>query len=157
MRKRLGMIGLSAAVLGALLTGCQGQNDSADAPPPATGSPDRPVSDRPDEPDDNTGDDTGDDVDDDLPPGNRGVVSGRVRTPTGAPVVNATIRVRSLDTPPVPVPELVVTTDDDGYFRWRLAPGRYEVTVVSADGAPRVTTTADVRVGRESTLHLTVR
>ncbi|OZV81082.1 hypothetical protein CA850_13165 [Micromonospora echinospora] len=158
MRKRLGMIGLSVAVLGVLLTGCQGQDDSADAPPPATGSPDLPVSDRPDEPDDDTGDNTGDDVDDDLPPGNRGVVSGRVRTPTGAPVVNATVRVRSLDTPPVPVPELVVTTDDDGYFRWQLAPGRYEVSVVPADGASPVAAPAvEVRAGAQRRVEITVR
>jgi hypothetical protein len=154
MRKSLGPLGLSLVVLGVLLTGCQGDTGPVGAPAPATGSPDQPVSDRPDEPDD---DDTSPDMDDDLP-GNRGVVSGRVRTPTGAAVVNAAVRVRSLDTPPVPVPELVVTTDEDGYFRWQLAPGRYEVSVAPANGTPPVTAPAvDVRSGAERTITITVR
>ncbi|MFI6822493.1 carboxypeptidase-like regulatory domain-containing protein [Micromonospora sp. NPDC050187] len=154
MRTRLGTLGLAVVVLGALLTGCQGRTDSADAPPPATGTPDRPVSDRPDKPDD----DTDSDADDDLPPGNRGVVTGRVRTPSGAPVVDATVRVRSLDTPPVPVPELVVTSDDDGYFRWQLAPGRYEVSVVPANGTSPVAAPAvEVRASARHTVDITVR
>jgi hypothetical protein len=68
------------------------------------------------------------------------------------------VQVRSLDTPPVPVPELVVTTDDGGWFRWLLAPGRYEVTVVPADGTPPVTAPAvEVRAEREQEIEITVR
>ncbi|SCL19062.1 Carboxypeptidase regulatory-like domain-containing protein [Micromonospora pallida] len=153
MRKHLGPLGLSLVVLGALLTGCQGDTGPTGTPAPATGSPNQPVSDRPNEPDD----DPSPDLDDDLP-GNRGVVSGRVRTPSGAAVVGAAVRVRSLDTPPVPVPELVVTTDDDGYFRWQLAPGRYEVSVAPADGSAPITASAvDVRAGAERTIDITVR
>ncbi|BCL12819.1 carboxypeptidase-like regulatory domain-containing protein [Micromonospora sagamiensis] len=154
MRTRLRPLGLSLVALGALLAGCQGDAGPVDTPAPATGSPSQPVSDRPDEPDD----DTRPEADDDDRPGRRGVVSGRVRTPSGAPVVDAVIRVRSLDTPPVPVPEVVVTTDEDGYFRWQLAPGRYEVDVVPADGSPPVTAPAvDVRSGAQRRVDITVR
>ncbi|WBB80125.1 carboxypeptidase-like regulatory domain-containing protein [Micromonospora sp. WMMD882] len=146
--RTLGALGLSLVVLGAL-AGCQQQTGSAPGGPiAATSGAQRPVSDQPDET-----------VPGDAAlPADRGVVTGRVRTLTGGPVVDAAVAVRSLDTPPVPVPELVVTTDEAGWFRWLLTPGRYELTVTPTDGARPVTVSAvDVRAGTERTVDVTVR
>lgn len=147
MGARSGTVTLALFVVGALVAGCQQYADPVGAPS-TTAGPQRRVSDDPYRisPPAETGTTSG-----------RGVVTGRVRTMTGAPVVNATVQVRSLDTPPVPVPELVVVTDDGGWFTWPLAPGRYEVTVRPPDDLPPVTApVVDVRAGLERELDLTV-
>lgn len=77
--------------------------------------------------------------DDNPPPPRAGPVSigvaGQVRARTGTPLRGVVVLVRSLDTPPPPIPDIANATDADGRYRWNLSPGRYELTFVR-DGTP---------------------
>ncbi|MFD0200747.1 MULTISPECIES: carboxypeptidase-like regulatory domain-containing protein [Saccharothrix] len=55
-------------------------------------------------------------------------VTGVVTDSAGLPVSDALVQPRSLDTPPHPVPELAVLSDQQGRYTWHLTPGRYEFT-----------------------------
>jgi len=64
---------------------------------------------------------------------NRGIVEGTVTDPAGAAIVNASVKVTSLDTG---VP-FATKTNDTGYYRAvDLVPGRYRVHIESAGFAP---------------------
>lgn len=80
----------------------------------------------------------------------RGVVSGRVLTAGAVPVSGAVVQPRSLDVPAKPVPELVVVTDANGAFEWRLEPGRYELVVNPPPGSSAGFTRQTVTVARGS-------
>lgn len=56
-------------------------------------------------------------------------VSGKVSSATYGPIVGAGVVPKSLDDPPAAVPELWVSTDQDGGYEWSLPPGRYALTV----------------------------
>ncbi|MGW4463864.1 carboxypeptidase-like regulatory domain-containing protein [Micromonospora sp. NPDC004704] len=89
----------------------------------------------------------------------RGMVTGTVIRPDGAPVPGVGVEVRSADNPAKPVPELVVTTDAKGVFQWSLEPGRYEFhirtggTSIRGRSAPQPAT---VTVGQTSTVNFTL-
>ena len=84
----------------------------------------------------------------------RGDVTGTVRTATGEPVAGVAILPRSVERPARPVPELLVATDRDGRYRWRLDPGRYELVArrsgpePSTVSAPRPVTVVAGRTER---------
>jgi hypothetical protein len=96
-------------------------------------------------------------VSDDDPPGPggtpvMGTVAGAVTRPDGSPVADAGVVVRSLEDPPVAVPEIGVRTGADGRYEWSLRPGRYEVTAVA--GTATTAATATVQAGRGAALDL---
>jgi Carboxypeptidase regulatory-like domain len=62
------------------------------------------------------------------------VVEGVVTDAQGGAVVGATVQARPLPGSP-PVPDLVVTTDESGHYRWALPPGDYELVATTPDGA----------------------
>ncbi len=72
-------------------------------------------------------------------------VHGHVQTPSGNPVVDASILVKSLDQPAPAVPEMAMITDSNGNFNWPLPRGKWQVTVISLSGK-RVS--KNVTVGR---------
>lgn len=61
------------------------------------------------------------------------LVTGTVVDDAGRPVEGALVQPRSVDDPPLPVPELAVLSGPDGRYEWRLAAGRYEFTAVKGD------------------------
>ncbi|MFI6760087.1 carboxypeptidase-like regulatory domain-containing protein [Micromonospora sp. NPDC050417] len=90
---------------------------------------------------------------------NRGTVTGRVLGADGSPVAGVAVAPRSLENPARPIPELVVTTDNQGTFQWTLEPGRYEFQVqpVGAASAVRAAPqTTTVTIGQTVTLDLRV-
>lgn len=94
-----------------------------------------------------------------APPGRDdplGTVTGTVTSSTGEPVAGATVQPRSLDDPSPPIPELVVQTDPDGRYTWRLPPGEYELSAQLADGTTSSPQPATVTAGATTTVDLTV-
>ncbi|MEV4628074.1 carboxypeptidase-like regulatory domain-containing protein [Micromonospora sp. NPDC049523] len=89
---------------------------------------------------------------------NRGTVTGRVLAADGSPVAGVAVAPKSLDDPARAIPELVVTTDETGTFRWSLEPGRYEFQAQPAAGAAvsgrAAPQTATVTVGQTATVDL---
>jgi hypothetical protein len=83
-----------------------------------------------------------------------GTIAGAVTRPDGSPVPDAGVQVRSLEDPPVAVPEIGVRTGRDGRYEWTLRPGRYEVTAVA--GAATTAGTATVVAGRTVGLDMIV-
>src|SRR5271166_4221072 len=64
---------------------------------------------------------------------NRGIVEGTVTDPAGAAIVNASVKVTSLDTGT----SYPTKTNDTGYYRAvDLVPGRYRVHIESTGFAP---------------------
>jgi hypothetical protein len=59
-----------------------------------------------------------------------GLVQGTVVDQGGRPLTHVVITPQSTDTPPQPVPEIAVFTDDQGRYKWSLAPGAYTFTFV---------------------------
>ncbi|MFK3979114.1 carboxypeptidase-like regulatory domain-containing protein [Micromonospora sp. NPDC050397] len=90
---------------------------------------------------------------------NRGLVTGKVTHPDGAPVPGVGIEVKSTDDPAKPVPQLTVTTDAKGVFQWQLEPGRYEFhirtggTSITGRAAPQPAT---VTAGQTATVNFTL-
>ncbi|MFK3980721.1 carboxypeptidase-like regulatory domain-containing protein [Micromonospora sp. NPDC050397] len=90
---------------------------------------------------------------------NRGTVTGRVTNADGAAVPGVVVQPKSLDDPARAIPELVVTTDDKGVFRWVLEPGRYEFRTQPSGSDPGSRTqpgTATVTAGQTATVDLTL-
>src|SRR5215471_3483612 len=76
---------------------------------------------------------------------NRGVVEGTVTDPAGAAIVNASVKVTSLDTG---VP-FATRTNDTGYYRAvDLVPGRYGVHIESTGFAPLDVMDVEVPAGQ---------
>lgn len=148
MNTRLGRIVTLSTVTLLVLAGCQRQGEPVGAGPTSPDG-DRPVSDSPGATPATTRTDGA--------AADRGTVRGQVRTADGSPVVDAVVQVRSLDDPPRLVPELAVTTDQDGHYRWLLRPGRYELSVAPSPGAAPVTSPAvEVDAGQTLTVDLSV-
>lgn len=57
-------------------------------------------------------------------------ISGQVRLPSGQPLRKVVVLARSLDRSPPPIPDIAITTDENGRYFWKLPPGRYELTFV---------------------------
>lgn len=74
-------------------------------------------------------------------------VAGRLLRPGERPVAGAVIAARSLDRPARPIPEIAITTNDDGRFQWPLRPGTYRLTAM-LDGREVATVTVTVEPGR---------
>lgn len=97
------------------------------------------------------------DTDPPGPPGGppiMGTITGAVARPDGTPVADAGVLVKSLEDPPVAIPEIGVRTGTDGRYEWQLRGGRYEVTAVT--GTTRAAQTTTVIPGRTVTLDLTL-
>ena len=80
-----------------------------------------------------------------------GTVAGVVTTSAGQPLGGAAVRPRSLDVPSPPIPELAVSSDPAGRYRWRLRPGRYELAV--SDGDRTVEQPVTVTAGQTTSLN----
>ncbi|MCG8347940.1 MAG: carboxypeptidase-like regulatory domain-containing protein [Chloroflexales bacterium] len=89
--------------------------------PLASGGPDTPSSGLPGQPDG-------------APPRNR--VQGQVSDKGGASLPGVLVTPRSTDAPPQAVPEIAITTDEDGRYQWVLPPGNYELTFTQNGYAP---------------------
>jgi hypothetical protein len=59
-------------------------------------------------------------------------VAGRVTDASGNPVSGALVDAASLDDPSLPIPEVAIITDGKGLYVWRLAPGKYEISISAA-------------------------
>jgi hypothetical protein len=81
-----------------------------------------------------------------------GTIAGAVTRADGTGVPDVGVTVRSLEEPPVAVPEIGVRTGADGRYAWSLRPGRYEVTAVAGRATTAGVTT--VVAGRTVTLDL---
>ncbi|WP_033430655.1 carboxypeptidase-like regulatory domain-containing protein [Saccharothrix syringae] len=86
------------------------------------------------------------------------VIAGTVVDDAGRPVEGALVQPRSLDEPPLAVPELAVMSGPDGRYEWRLAAGRYEFTALKGErtGVPAevVAAPGTVDAAREVPLRL---
>jgi hypothetical protein len=82
-------------------------------------------------------------------------VSGRVTAADGTPVAGAFVEAESLDRPSQPIPEVAISTREDGRYLWPLSPGSYRISV-SAAGYQRATGQAAVRAGRLTALDFTL-
>jgi hypothetical protein len=78
-------------------------------------------------------------------------VAGRVTSAEGRPVAGAFVQAESLDRPSQPIPEVAISTREDGRYLWPLSPGSYRISV-SAEGYRRATGQATVRAGRLTAL-----
>lgn len=78
-------------------------------------------------------------------------VKGRVTASDGRPIADAFIEPKSLDEPAQAVPELAVTTDENGRYEWRLLPGDYLISV-SAEGYQAASKKVTVEAQRAVTL-----
>jgi hypothetical protein len=67
-----------------------------------------------------------------------GLVQGTVVDKDGRPLTHVVVTPQSTDTPPQPVPEIAVFTDDQGRYQWSLAPGAYTLTFVHDGYAPLI-------------------
>ena len=79
-------------------------------------------------------------------------VVGRVATRDGQAIAGAMIvpTPRSRDAPPIP--EIAITTDGDGQYRWHLQPGPYQISVIY-HGFTEQTLNVEVRKNQVSTLN----
>ena len=82
-------------------------------------------------------------------------VSGQITVPGGRPVSGALIQPKSLDERGPPIPEIAILTDENGWYKWPLAPGMYEITA-SAEGYRPTTKQIIVRVGKVVIADLTL-
>jgi hypothetical protein len=57
------------------------------------------------------------------------VVEGVITDATGKPVAGAVVMPKSAEIPPQSVPEKAVFTDQQGHYKWILAPGKYTFSV----------------------------
>ena len=82
-------------------------------------------------------------------------VSGRVTSADGRPVAGAFVEAESLDRPSQPIPEVAISSREDGRYLWPLRPGSYRISV-SAEGYQRAAGQATVRAGRLAALDFTL-
>jgi outer membrane lipoprotein-sorting protein len=83
-------------------------------------------------------------------------IEGRVTAGDGKPISGVFVQAESLDEPAQRIPEMAITTDDDGHYLWPLSPGRYRISV-SAEGYQPATQTATVEAGRLTTLSFSLK
>lgn len=83
-------------------------------------------------------------------------IEGRVTAADGTPVAGVFVQAESLDEPAQRIPEMAITTNDDGHYLWPLSPGRYRITV-SAEGHEPASQTATVESGRLTELSFTLK
>ena len=83
-------------------------------------------------------------------------IAGRVTAPDGTPIQDALIQVKSLEPAGPPIPEIAILSTADGSYRWRLAPGHYEVTATHPDYPP-ASKQARVHAGSATPLDFTMR
>lgn len=122
----------------------QGGN-SADNPassPQLPGGPDAPVSNMPGQGGGASGSGQG--------------VTGRVLDAAGHAVVGAIVVPQSSDTPPHPIPEIAVMTNNEGRYQWSLPPGQYTFTVHHESYAPTTSDKVTVTPGLVTSLDITV-
>lgn len=72
-----------------------------------------------------------------------GDVGGRVLDASGKPRAGVPVIPRSLDDPSKPIPEMMVVSDTDGSYTWRLSAGRYELKAAGAEPVTVVVKAAD--------------
>lgn len=80
-------------------------------------------------------------------------IKGRLLQSGNRPVARAVIAARSLDRPARPIPEIAITTNDDGRFQWPLRPGTYRLTAM-LDGRQIATATVTVEPGQVTTIEM---
>lgn len=71
-------------------------------------------------------------------------IVGRVTMADGQAIADAMVHPQSMDEPRNPIPEMVILTDEDGRFQWRLFPGQYTVTIV-VDGYKTASKTIETK------------
>ena len=69
----------------------------------------------------------------------------------GQPIPEVSIEAQSLDTPTRPIPEVMIVTDEQGHYRWRLFSGHYMISAI-AEGYRKERQSIEVRKGKASTL-----
>jgi len=83
-------------------------------------------------------------------------IEGTVTSADGKPLAGVFIQAESLDEPAARIPELAISTGEDGRYLWPLSPGRYRISA-SLEGHPSANGTATVEAGRRTTLDLTLQ
>jgi hypothetical protein len=83
-------------------------------------------------------------------------IEGTVTSADGKPLAGVFIQAESLDEPAARIPELAISTGEDGRYLWPLSPGRYRISA-SLEGRSPATGTATVEAGRRTTLDLTLQ
>lgn len=58
---------------------------------------------------------------------------GYILSTEGIPINLASITPTSLDHDSQPIPEIFITSNDEGFYHWPLLPGRYQITVKHND------------------------
>jgi len=89
-------------------------------------------------------------------PRTQAVITGTVRDAARRPIAGAAVQPRSLDQPAHAIPEIAITTDDQGRYSWTLPPGEYslEVKQDARAAAPR---NVSVGAGETATVDFTLR
>lgn len=78
-------------------------------------------------------------------------VSGRVTAASGHPIAGARVHPQPVGDSSPAVPEMLIVTDEDGRYTWRLHPAEYEITV-SAPGYRDSVKRVVVRAGEQAML-----
>jgi hypothetical protein len=84
------------------------------------------------------------------------VVEGVITDAAGKPLVGAVVMPKSVDTPPKAVPEMAVFTNEQGRYRWTLAPGKY-VLSVSHNGVVTESEPITVTESQPATLDVSIK
>jgi hypothetical protein len=82
-------------------------------------------------------------------------IAGRVLMPSGQPVADASVLVRSLDRPAPIVPDMAVMTGPDGRFVWNVPAGNWEVSVFTL-GGNQATKTITVGLSGQAVLNFII-
>ena len=82
-------------------------------------------------------------------------LQGRVIGQSGRPVAGASVLPQSRDRPAPRIPEIAVTTNESGAYRWTLPAGRWTVTVYTLDGN-EASDTATTRKGEVARLDFVI-
>jgi hypothetical protein len=82
-------------------------------------------------------------------------VGGLITDACGRPITGAFIRPRGLDEPSPAIPEIAIVSDSQGRYRWRLVPGKYEISV-SAEGYRDITKQITIKRGQQVILNFTL-
>jgi hypothetical protein len=56
-----------------------------------------------------------------------GTITGTVRDVDGRPMVGVPVTPVSLEKPPLAIPELMISSDGEGKYSWRLPPGLWSI------------------------------
>jgi hypothetical protein len=64
-------------------------------------------------------------------------VTGKVTDLVGDPIEGASILPQSTDSPPLPIPDILIVTDTNGKYMWSLRPGSYRLTVIAEGYRPK--------------------